>query len=436
MKKHRKYHRRIVFAGFLALVLSLPSGEAFATESEVEPKSAVVDAPDGSGDEKSPSDEKETSTKKNLIDTSALEQRREETLDRIKNIKSSISSVKEQLAELEKSKSGLQSYIHKLDAQAASLADEMKKVEEQIVQKQADIAEQELELEAAKERQERQYEDMKIRIQYMYENGSVSYLETILTSRSISELLGRMEYIAEISQYDRNMLDEFIATKELIAACKEQLEQEREDLQALSDGLEEQKEAVELLISTKTKEIASYQSQIDAANIDAADYQKQLLEQEKALEQVEAAIAAAAAANARAEDGDGGASGFLWPLPSSHRITSGFGNREVPIAGASANHRGIDIGAPTGSAILAAYSGTVTTATYNASAGNYIVISHGGGMSTVYMHCSALYVSVGQQVNKGDTIGAVGSTGYSTGPHLHFGVIKDGTYVNPMGYVN
>lgn len=427
---------RIVFAGFLALVLILPRGAVFATESEVESKSAVVDTSDDSGDKKSTSDKKETTTKKNLIDTSALEQKREDTLDKIKDIKNSISSVKNQLAELEKSKSDLQSYINKLDAQAASLADEMKKVEEQIARKQADIEEQELELEAAQERQDRQYEDMKIRIQYMYENGSVSYLETILTSKSISELLGRMEYIAEISQYDRNMLDEFIATKELVAAYKEQLEQEEEDLQALSDGLEEQKEAVDLLISTKTKEIAAYQSQINEANMDAADYQKQLLEQEKALEQVEAAIAAAAAANARAEDGDGGASGFIWPLPASHRITSGFGNREVPIAGASANHRGIDIGAASGSAILAAYSGTVTTATYNKSAGNYIVISHGGGLSTVYMHCSALYVSVGQQVNKGDTIGAVGSTGYSTGPHLHFGVIKNGTYVNPLGYVN
>ena len=96
----------------------------------------------------------------------------------------------------------------------------------------------------------------------------------------------------------------------------------------------------------------------------------------------------------------------------------------------------IDIGASSGSAIVAASSGRVTTATYSSSAGNYVVISHGGGISTVYMHASALYVSEGDTVSAGDTIAAVGSTGFSTGPHLHFGVIVNGSYVNPSGYVN
>ena len=146
-------------------------------------------------------------------------------------------------------------------------------------------------------------------------------------------------------------------------------------------------------------------------------------------------IAAAAAANAQAGDGDGGPSGFLWPCPSSKRITSGFGKRAQPTAGASTNHKGIDIGASYGASIIAAAGGRVTTATYSSSAGNYIVISHGNGLSTVYMHCSALYVSAGQTVSAGQSIAAVGSTGYSTGNHLHFGVIKNGSYVNPLGYV-
>lgn len=158
-------------------------------------------------------------------------------------------------------------------------------------------------------------------------------------------------------------------------------------------------------------------------------------EQERLLKELEAQIAAAALANARAEDGDGGASGFLWPCPSSRRITSDFGMREIPTPGATANHNGIDIGAPTGSAILASASGRVTTSKYSYSAGNYIVISHGNGVSTVYMHCSALYVSEGEMVSQGQTIGAVGSTGFSTGPHLHFGVMVNGAYVNPRNYV-
>ena len=151
---------------------------------------------------------------------------------------------------------------------------------------------------------------------------------------------------------------------------------------------------------------------------------------------MERQIAAAAAARAAAEDGDGGASsGFLWPCPASRRITSGFGNREAPVPGASTYHKGVDVGASSGSSIVAAASGRVITSAYSGSAGNYIVISHGGGICTVYMHASALYVSEGAMVSQGQKIAAVGSTGFSTGPHLHFGVIVNGNYVNPLNYV-
>ena len=166
---------------------------------------------------------------------------------------------------------------------------------------------------------------------------------------------------------------------------------------------------------------------------------RNLKEQEKLLEKIENQIAAEAAKKAQELEASGGvvsASGFMWPCPSSHRITSYFGPRSQPTAGASTNHKGIDIGAASGSTIVASADGVVTTATYSSSAGNYIVISHGGGISTVYMHCSSLYVSVGTKVSQGQSIAAVGSTGYSTGPHLHFGVIKNGTYVNPLDYVS
>ena len=127
---------------------------------------------------------------------------------------------------------------------------------------------------------------------------------------------------------------------------------------------------------------------------------------------------------------------FIWPCPSSSRITSQFGGRSSPTEGASTNHKGVDIGASSGSDILAAASGTVTISTYSYSAGNYIMINHGGGVSTVYMHCSKLLVSVGETVKKGQVIAKVGSTGYSTGPHLHFGVRVNGAYVNPSQYVS
>ena len=239
----------------------------------------------------------------------------------------------------------------------------------------------------------------------------------------------------QMTEYDRQMMEKLKETQAQIEAQKEDLEQEKTEQEEMLDEVEAQKSAVNSAIDAKTQEIASYQSQIQTASGEQSEYEKQLAEQEKLLEQIENQIAAAAAATASADDGDGGASGFLWPCPASHRITSSFGPRTAPVAGASTYHKGIDIGASSGSAIVASAGGRVTTATYSSSAGNYVVVSHGNGISTVHMHASALYVSVGDVVSQGDTIAAVGSTGYSTGPHLHFGVIVNGSYVNPLNYV-
>ena len=126
---------------------------------------------------------------------------------------------------------------------------------------------------------------------------------------------------------------------------------------------------------------------------------------------------------------------FKWPCPSSGRITSGFGGRTSPTRGASTNHKGIDISASTGASIVAAADGEVVIATYSYSAGNYIMIDHGGGVSTVYMHCSSP-CKQGAEGEKGQTIARVGSTGYSTGSHLHFGIRSGGSYVNPSNYVS
>ena len=131
-----------------------------------------------------------------------------------------------------------------------------------------------------------------------------------------------------------------------------------------------------------------------------------------------------------------GSSSLRWPCPASGRITSGYGKRKSPTAGGSSNHKGIDISASTGSSIVAAAGGTVSIATYSYSAGNYVVVNHGNGLSTVYMHCSQLLVSAGDTVKAGQTIAKVGSTGYSTGSHLHFAVRKNGSYVNPSSYVS
>lgn len=364
-----------------------------------------------------------------------LEEQKKDALKEIDNIKSDINSVKKKIKELENSKSNLKSYINKLDAESAELEKQLKELSSQIEAKEEELTATRAELEEAVASADAQYATMKDRIRYMYENGGNQYLEALLTSESIADFLNQASYISMMAEYDRNMMEKLIETKENIAAYEQQLEEEQAELEALKADVNEQNEAIELLAKAKTKEMNNYQSQINTASGEAGDYEEQLEEQEKLLEQIENQIAAAAAAAGKNDDGDGGASGFIWPCPSSKRITSAFGPRKQPTAGASTYHKGIDIGASTGSAIVAAASGRVTTATYSASAGNYITISHGNGMSTTYMHCSALYVSAGDIVEQGDTIAAVGSTGYSTGPHLHFGVIKNGSYVNPQNYV-
>lgn len=364
-----------------------------------------------------------------------LEEKRQSALDEIKSLKSDINSVEGKIKELQAARSDLQTYIKQLDSQVNSLAAQIKELEEQIEEKKAEIAQKEEELAAAEEEAREQYDMMKKRICYMYEKGEDSFFVLLLESGSLAEMLNRADYAMQMSEYDQQMKDSLKEVRDTIEAYKEVLEKEKEEQEGLLGELESQKEAVNRAISAKTQEIASYQSQINTASGEQGEYEKQLAEQEKLLQQVENQIASVAAARAAAEDGDGGASGFLWPCPVSHRITSGFGLRDVPMAGASANHRGIDIGAPSGSAIVAAASGRVTTSTYNYSAGNYIVVSHGNGVSTVYMHASALYVSEGEMVAQGQKIAAVGSTGYSTGPHLHFGVIVNGSYVNPLNYV-
>ena len=369
------------------------------------------------------------------IDTSDLEDKKQDTLDKIKGIKSDISDVKKKISDLKNSKSNLETYISKLDTEANDLAKQIDRLNGDIAAKKEEITAAEGELEEAVETAAQQYEDMKKRIQYLYENGNPSYLELLLTSESMADFLNKSSYAEQMTAYDRNMLEEYIAQKQAVEEKKKELESEKEELDAMAGAASEQKKTVDALIKTKTAQIQSYQDQIDSENSNAEEYKADLAKQQKLLDQIEQQIAAAAAANAQASDGDGGASGFVWPCPSSRRITSGFGNRAQPTAGASTNHKGIDIGASYGASIVASASGRVTTAAYSSSAGNYIVISHGNSLSTVYMHCSALYVSAGQTVSAGQAIAAVGSTGYSTGNHLHFGVIKNGSYVNPTAYV-
>jgi murein DD-endopeptidase MepM/ murein hydrolase activator NlpD len=183
----------------------------------------------------------------------------------------------------------------------------------------------------------------------------------------------------------------------------------------------------------KEAELADIADDIADAQSEADYYEAEIQAQNELIAAIKRAEAEKAAAGI-VDAYNGGA--FKWPCPSSTRVTSPYGERVSPTTGASTNHKGIDIGASYGADIIAAADGTVRAATYSSSAGNYVMIDHGGGLYTVYMHASSLLVSEGQTVSAGQVIAKVGSTGISTGNHLHFGVSLNGSYVSPWNYLS
>lgn len=348
------------------------------------------------------------------------------------------------LNDLNSLKSDAAAYVSKLDANLSDVNAQIDTINTNIEAKEEEISITNTELASASDAKDEQYESMKLRIKYMYEKGDTSYIDMLLGASNAGELLNRAEYISDITNYDRKKLDEYEATCNDIKNKEEKLRKERAELSDMKDELEAKQSSVQAMLDDKKTQLASYNSKINTASAELSEYEKQIKKQEDTIKAIEAQIRkkeeearkAAQAAGKSYETVDLGSIHFTWPCPSSSRITSGFGDRESPTEGASSNHQGIDIGASSGSAILAAADGEVVVSTYSPSAGNYIMLSHGGGVFTVYMHCSALLVSTGDSVKAGDTIAKVGSTGYSTGPHLHFGIRASGKYLNPSNYVS
>ena len=361
--------------------------------------------------------------------TKSLQEAQDEKAQLEKALKEAQSTIED----LKDSKGDIESKVTELNQQLIDISARITDLENQLTAKSEDIQETKDELAGAKEREAQQYADMKVRIQFMYENGQTSYLEALLSSRNISEFLNSADYIAQIQSYDRQKLTEYQDTVESIVNLEAQLEQEYTDLEALKSTVESTKATVAALMRQKESELADISGDIEDAQSDADYYAAEIQAQEELIAAIKRAEAEKAAAGVEEHPYTGGA--FRWPCPSSTRVTSDYGTRVSPMSGASSNHKGIDIGASAGADIIAAADGTVTAASYSSAAGNYVMIDHGGGLYTVYMHASSLLVSPGQTVSAGDVIAKVGSTGISTGSHLHFGVSLNGSYVSPWSYL-
>lgn len=362
----------------------------------------------------------------------------EKAKEQVSGLKSNLTDVEKLKKELEQSKSDLTAYVQQLDGQLADIQEKIAQYNTLITEKEEEIEETTRDLEAAVEQQEEQYAAMKKRIQFMYERSDSFYMETLFGSDSISGIVNRADYIEALSRYDREKLDEYVETRKYVELCKEELEAEKALLDEAKEAVKKEEANVNSLIGEKEAQIVSVTG--DIANKEAAikEYEEMIAQENAEIAALEKAVAEEKARleaeNAQARIYNGGM--FAWPCPGYKRISDEYGNRIHPILGTQQFHNGLDMAAPSGTAILAAYDGDVVAAAYSGSMGNYIMIDHGSGLYTIYMHCSALYVSKGQSVSKGQNIAAVGSTGRSTGPHLHFSVRLNGNYVSPWNYLN
>jgi len=358
-----------------------------------------------------------------------LEQQKEALLEGKTNLENVING-------LESQKQEISSYVFELDAEVAEIQSNIDSLNEMIADKEAEIENTKQELALAEQTANDQYEAMKERIRFMYEKGDNLYLEMLLESGTFAEMLNKADYIEQLSAYDRRMLEQYRLTVEYTRVCQEELEAEQEVLEEAKVAAQEEQENVNALIAEKETQILAYESSIQTQEDAAREYDEELAAQNEIIEALEAQVAAdrAALADATRIQYDGGV--FAWPAPSYTRISDYYGWRMHPTLGVEKFHNGVDLAAPGGSPILAAYDGQVIAAGYSSSMGNYVMIDHGDSLYTIYMHASAMYVSKGDYVTRGQQIGAVGTTGRSTGNHLHFGVRLNGAYVDPMSYIS
>lgn len=351
--------------------------------------------------------------------------------------------------------------VNELDKQATDISTQIVEKKQQAEDLQNEIDETQTKLAEAQVSEDNQYEAMKKRIQYLYEEGDVAYIDALMSSASFEDSLNKSEYVDQLSTYDQKQLNKLVKTKNDIAEYQQTLKDDLADVEKVKADLETKQADLDDVISQKNAEINKYSDDVEMQKALAAEYAKQeselddkLAELARQEQQRLEEERKQREAGQQQQDNNGGSDNsgsdsdnsgsnnggsttgsgqFIWPV--SGPITDYFGPRESPTAGASSNHMGIDIGCSYGVPIAAADAGVVTVAEWGESGGNYVMIDHGNGFVTMYLHNSSLAVSVGDVVSQGQTIAYAGSTGYSTGTHCHFSVFLNGSYVNPLDYL-
>lgn len=383
---------------------------------------------------------------------------------------------KKKLDDLKAAKDDLVQTIANLDSQ---INDYQAKVDSLTAQRndiQTKIAITENSLQDSYVAETNQYASMKERIQFAYENGDAEYLDALVSIQDYSSITNQSEYVSQVSVYDQHQLNDLAAIEQSIDSYQTDLKDSLKQIDTIKGQTESEQSALQVLQDGKQELLGNTEDNIDATSVSIEELEKLEAEQDSQISAIEAAAAARRAAAAAAattvtaptpvkkpaavstaSPGNAtavnnqtqkntaatantpmnsyGGGGFIWPAPSTRTITSYYGSRTAPTEGATSNHKGIDIGCGYGSSVVAAASGVVAYTGYFGGGGNCVIIDHGNGLSTLYMHLSSFACSVGQNVNAGTVIAYSGSTGVSTGPHLHFAVRLNGSYVDPLGYL-
>ena len=384
----------------------------------------------------------------------------------------SSSEIKKQINELKRENKKLQEEIDKIrsqyqanenelldmvnekniiDQEITLLYEQISNTNDQIMSYSLLIADLQDELDAAQSHLQSLNEKYKERIRAMEEEGEISYWEVMFKSNSFSDMLDRLNMIQEIAASDQRRLDEMNAVAQEIAETQAQLTEEMDALEVVRQELEDtekeltkkREEADKILeaLADKKEEIQAMLDESEALQDELMDEiagLKDDYKEAKHKEWLATSVPPSAKPGGDTTPSNQAPSSSGWVRPvKSYRLTSPFGMRIHPITGKETMHQGVDMAAPQGTPIYAAKDGKVTRTAFQAGgAGYYVSISHGGGFSSVYMHMTHYIVSPGQYVKAGQVIGYVGSTGGSTGPHLHFGISYNGSYVNPLKYVS